>query len=52
MELPRFYERVAVGSLYLERAALVTDVAGEARARHAITEARDDRERIAAFGID
>ena len=52
MELPRFYDRAAVGTLYLERAALVTDVASEARARHAIPEAREDRERIAAFGID
>ena len=52
MELPRFYDRVAVGTLYLERAALVTDAANEARARHRIPEARDDRERIGAFGID
>src|SRR5258706_9378999 len=52
MELPRFYDRAAVSTLYLERAALVTDVASEARARHAIPEAREDRERIAAFGID
>jgi nicotinamidase-related amidase len=52
MELPRFYDRVAVGTLYLERAALVTDAAMAARAAHRIPEARDDKERIAAFGID
>jgi nicotinamidase-related amidase len=52
MELPRFYDRVAVGTLYLERAALVTDAATAARAAHRIPEARDDQERIAAFGID
>jgi nicotinamidase-related amidase len=52
MELPRFYDRVAVGTLYLERAALVTDAATAVRAAQRIPEARDDRERIAAFGID
>src|SRR5712691_8783781 len=52
MELPRFYDRVAVGTLYLERASLVTDAANEARARQRIPEARDDHERIGAFGID
>ncbi|PYQ41463.1 MAG: nicotinamidase [Acidobacteria bacterium] len=52
MELPRFYDRAAAGTLYLERAALVTDAATAARAAHRVPEARDDRERIAAFGID
>ena len=52
MEPPRFYDRLAVGTLYLERAALVTDAATEARAAQRIPEARADRERIAAFGID
>ena len=52
MEPPRFYDRLAVGTLYLERAALVTEAATAARAAHRIPEAREDGERIAAFGID
>jgi nicotinamidase-related amidase len=52
MEPPRFYDRTTVGTLYLERAALVTDEATSARAAHRIPEAREDRARIAAFGID
>ena len=52
MEPPRFYDRLAVGTLYLERAALVTEAATAARAAQGIPEARADRERIAAFGID
>src|SRR4029450_4559637 len=52
MEPPRFYDRLAVGTLYLARAALVTDAATEVRDAQRIPEARADRERIAAFGID
>jgi nicotinamidase-related amidase len=52
MEPPRFYHRELVGTLHLERAALVTDAATAARTAHRIPEARADRERIAAFGID
>ena len=52
MEPPRFYDRMTVGTLYLERAARVTDEAIAARVTHGIPEARADRERIAAFGID
>jgi len=52
MEPPRFYDRLAVGTLYLERAALVTEAATAARAAQGIPEARADHERIAAFGID
>ena len=52
MEPPRFYDRAAVGTLYLERAGLVADAATAARATHRIPETREDRERIAAFGID
>lgn len=52
MQPPRFYDRATVGTLYLERAAQVTEEATAARAAHRIPEARDDRARIAAFGID
>jgi nicotinamidase-related amidase len=52
MAPPRFYDPAAVGTLYLERAALVADEADAYRAAHGIADARDDRERIAAFGID
>src|SRR4029079_10930387 len=49
---PPFYDRLAVGTLYLERAALVTEAALAARARQGGPDAHADRERIAAFGID
>jgi nicotinamidase-related amidase len=52
MEPPRFYDRLAVGTVYVERAALVAEAATAARAAHRIPEAREDAERIAAFGID
>ena len=52
MDAPSFYDPAAVGSLYLERAARVADEATAVRARGSIPEAREDRERIAAFGID
>jgi nicotinamidase-related amidase len=41
-----------VGTLYLERAARVADEATAFRAAHALADASEDRERIAAFGID
>ena len=52
MEPPRFYRRELVGTLHLERSSLVTEAATAARAALRIPEAREDRERIAAFGID
>ena len=52
MEPPRFYDRLAVGTVYVERAALVAEAATAARVAHRIPEARADGERIAAFGID
>ena len=52
MEPPRFYDRLAVGTVYVERAALVAEAATAARAAHRIPEAGEDTERIAAFGID
>jgi nicotinamidase-related amidase len=52
MEPPPFYDRILVGTLYLERAALVTDQATAFRAAQAVPEPGEDRTRIAAFGID
>ena len=52
MEPPRFYDRLAVGTVYVERAVLVAEAATAARAAHRIPESRADGERIAAFGID
>ena len=52
MDAPSYYAREAVGTLYLERAALVAEEATAARATLRIPEARADVERIAAFGID
>src|SRR5262249_59645526 len=49
---PGFYDRAAVGTLYLERAARVAEEAEAFRAVHAVADAATDRERIAAFGID
>ncbi|HUG54471.1 MAG TPA: nicotinamidase [Vicinamibacteria bacterium] len=49
---PPFYDRAAVGTLYLERAALVAGEATAFRKASRIPEAREDVERIAAFGID
>jgi nicotinamidase-related amidase len=52
MEPPRFYDRAAVGTLYLERAARVAEEAIAARSALGLRDAREDGERIAAFGID
>src|SRR4029077_13512066 len=52
MDPPRFYDPAAVGTLYLERAALVAEEATAYRAAHGVADAREDKERIAAFGID
>jgi nicotinamidase-related amidase len=52
LPLPSLYDRATVGTLYLERAARVAEEAAEFRAKHALTDATNDRERIAAFGID
>ena len=52
LPIPRFHEDARAGQLYLERAA---DVAKEARLyaeAHRIRPAREDKVRIAAFGID
>ena len=52
MDPPRFYDPLTVGLLYLERAALVADEADALRKGERVPEAREDHERIAAFGID
>jgi nicotinamidase-related amidase len=54
MDLPRpaFYDRAAVGSLYLERAARVAEEARAHATAHGVSAADQDSERIAAFGID
>jgi nicotinamidase-related amidase len=52
MDAPSYYAPETVGTLYLERAALVAEAATAARAALRIPEAREDGERIAAFGID
>ena len=49
---PAFYRSDSVGTLYMERAGLVADEAAAYRARHDVSPSRDDRFRIAAFGID
>ena len=49
---PSFYDPAAVGTLYLERAGRVAEEATDWRNRHRAVDARDDAERIAAFGID
>src|SRR5258707_9572770 len=52
MELRAFEDRARGATPPRRPGALAADAAREARARHAIPEAREDRERIAAFGID
>ncbi|WP_338864381.1 nicotinamidase [Myxococcus stipitatus] len=52
LPIPRFHEDARAGQLYLERTG---EVAAEARryaAEHGIRPAREDRVRVAAFGID
>jgi nicotinamidase-related amidase len=52
LPIPRFYEDARAGQLYLERAG---DIAQEARRyaeKNRVRPAREDRVRIAAFGID
>ncbi|QSQ13713.1 nicotinamidase [Myxococcus landrumensis] len=52
LPIPRFHDDARAGQLYLERTG---EVAAEARryaAEHGIRPAREDRVRVAAFGID
>jgi nicotinamidase-related amidase len=50
--MPRFHEDARVGQLYLERAGEVAEEARAYASAHRIRPAREDRVRIAAFGID
>ncbi|WP_163995163.1 nicotinamidase [Pyxidicoccus caerfyrddinensis] len=52
LPMPRFHEDARVGQLHLERGAEVADEARRYAAEHRIRPAREDRLRIAAFGID
>ncbi len=52
LALPSFYDPDAVGSVYIERAAVVAAEAVEARGRLGLRPAAEDRVRVAAFGID
>lgn len=52
LPLPGFYHPDAVGTLYLERAALVADAAQAHARRHGIRPAAEDREKVCLFGVD
>ena len=52
LPLPTFLDESRVGDLFLERAARVTDEARRYAVQHRVRPAREDRLRIAAFGID
>jgi nicotinamidase-related amidase len=52
LPMPRFHEDARASQLHLERGALVADEARRYAAEHRIRPAREDRLRIAAFGID
>jgi nicotinamidase-related amidase len=52
VSFPTFYEPGSVASLYVERAARVAGEAAAWRADGRVRDAREDRVRIAAFGID
>lgn len=52
LPLPPTYDERHVGDLYLERAQVVTDAARLYARAHGVRPAREDRERVCAFGID
>jgi len=52
LPLPTFHDESRVGELFLERAARVTDEGRRYAVEHRVRPAREDRLRIAAFGID
>jgi nicotinamidase-related amidase len=52
LPIPRFHEDARAGQLYLERAAEISQEARAYAQAHRIRPAREDRVRIAAFGID
>lgn len=49
---PMFYEPTQVREVFIERAALVHEVAADYKKKHRIAPAAQDKFRIAAFGID
>jgi nicotinamidase-related amidase len=49
---PLFYDSSKVGSVYVERAALVAEIADDYTKKHKVAPAAQDKIRIAAFGID
>lgn len=52
LPIPDFHQDARAGQLYLERTAEVADEARRYVARHGLRPAREDKVRIAAFGID
>ena len=52
LPIPRFHEDARAGQLYLERAAEISQEARGYAQAHRIRPDREDRVRIAAFGID
>jgi nicotinamidase-related amidase len=52
LPIPRFHEDARAGQLYLERSAEIAQEARTYAEAHRIRPAREDRLRIAAFGID
>ena len=52
LPIPEIYKPDQVGRLYVERAALVAETAESYREHHQIQSSAQDKERIAAFGID
>lgn len=49
---PQFHDASKASSVYIERAALVAEIAEAYRKQHAIAPSSKDKVRIAAFGID
>jgi nicotinamidase-related amidase len=52
LSLPSFYDPARVGDVAIERAAIVAEAASAYAKTHRVKPAREDRLRIAAFGID
>jgi len=52
LPIPEIYKPDLVGRLYVERAALVAETAESYREHHQIQSSAQDKQRIAAFGID
>ncbi len=52
LPVPHFHDDARASQLYLERAADIAEEARRFAARHRIPPAREDRVRIAAFGVD